>query len=364
MKSKYSFLAMGASALFLFSACNSKPGYTVQGTLSNADQQEGKTIYLIDVIAKTPIDSTVVKDSKFVFKNSVGEQTIALFSRDSQNSMPIVLSNNNSVITIDADNLAVTGDIMSEEVAKLNELINNNMSELRTIGQDIMADSELKDDAKKLKYAENEKKYSKIVENALVEAFNNNKDNAVAIYALFRGRQFLDDAKIRAMVSELGEEMQSHSYVKKLNKRFEAYDNTAAGKMFTDFEVTEEDGTIKKFSDYVGQGKYILVDFWASWCPPCRREIASIKEFYTKYVGQDFDVLGVAVWDKEADSKSAIESLQIPWQQILNTKNVATDLYGIPAIPQVMLIAPDGTIVKRDLFGDEVEKAIKEALGK
>ena len=137
----------------------------------------------------------------------------------------------------------------------------------------------------------------------------------------------------------------------------------AEGSKFKDFIIPDSDGKEVKFSDFVGNGKYVLVDFWASWCGPCRREIPNIKDVYEKYKGDKFNVLGVAVWDDPQASKEAMDLLEINWDVILNAQQLPTDLYGIEGIPQIMLFGPDGTILKKDLRGPAVEAAVKEALG-
>ena len=123
-----------------------------------------------------------------------------------------------------------------------------------------------------------------------------------------------------------------------------------------------ENSTVK-LSDYVGKGKYILVDFWASWCGPCREEMPYIKEVYEKYHGENFDIVGVAINDRPDDSKAAVEVLEIPWNQILNAQQVPADLYGIQYIPHVILFGPDGTILKRNLHKESIGEAVAEALG-
>ena len=146
-------------------------------------------------------------------------------------------------------------------------------------------------------------------------------------------------------------------------EKFDKAAKTAPGKMFTDFEA-EYNGQVQKLSDYVGKGKYVLVDFWASWCGPCRGEIPTIIELYDKYAGDNFEVLGVATWDQPDDTKKAMEELGIKYPQIMNAQKAGSDAYNIEGIPEIILFAPDGTIVKRGLRGEEMVKAVEQALGK
>lgn len=141
----------------------------------------------------------------------------------------------------------------------------------------------------------------------------------------------------------------------------EAASKSACGQMFTDFQA-EYDGKIQKLSDYVGRGKYVLVDFWASWCGPCKAEIPNLIKVYNQYKGDKFEVLGVATWDEPKATLKAIEQMQIPYPQILNAQRAGSDAYGITGIPQIILFGPDGTILKRDLRGEQIEATIKELL--
>ena len=129
------------------------------------------------------------------------------------------------------------------------------------------------------------------------------------------------------------------------------------GDMFTDLTIGDV-----KLSDYVGKGKYILVDFWASWCPPCRAEIPNIANVYKRFAGDQFDVVSIAVWDENEDSISAIKELGMTWNQILGggrTQSAPlTRTYGIEGIPHIILFGPDGTILKRDLRGAAIAKEV------
>lgn len=184
-------------------------------------------------------------------------------------------------------------------------------------------------------------------------------DKEVAVAAFCTCEPYLDDNQFEKLYSKLSDANKEYPEVVSVKSNRAATRITAEGKMFVDFEVNGI-----RFSDFVGKGKYVLVDFWASWCAPCRAEIPNIKAVYEKYAGQDFDVLSIAVWDDPIKTATAAAVEGIKWNQIVNAQRIPTDLYGIQGIPQIMLFGPDGTILKRDLRGSEIEKAVSKALGK
>lgn len=151
--------------------------------------------------------------------------------------------------------------------------------------------------------------------------------------------------------------LKEYSRVQRLLREVEKKYATSAGKPMVDFEVTYN-GETKRLSDYVGKGKYVLVDFWASWCGPCIREIGTLKEIYEKYKDKNLEVLGVAVWDEPKNTEAAIKRLQIPWEVIINAQTIPTDAYGISGIPCIIMFDPEGTIVFRGLQDAELKQAV------
>lgn len=172
---------------------------------------------------------------------------------------------------------------------------------------------------------------------------------------------FLDAGVVEDLWQSCSEQNQKTAPMQALKNKIDKLSKTSAGKMFTDFEATYN-GKVQRLSDYVGKGKYVLVDFWASWCGPCRREVPNIIEVYNKYKGERFEVLGVATWDRPEDTLKAIEEEGITYPQILNAQKAGSDAYSIEGIPEIILFAPDGTIVKRGLRGNQIEAAVKEVL--
>ena len=143
------------------------------------------------------------------------------------------------------------------------------------------------------------------------------------------------------------------------NRLVKLANSPQAGDMFADFAV-EYEGKTTRLSDYVGKGQYVLVDFWASWCSPCRGEIPNLIAAYNKYKDRGLQVLGIAVWDKPEDTLKAIEEEKVPYPQIINAQEIATNIYGITGIPEIILFAPDGKIVKRGLRGEMIDKILSE----
>ena len=190
-------------------------------------------------------------------------------------------------------------------------------------------------------------------------AFEGNLDNLVGFKALKAIYNDLEPGELEEALGKLSVKLEpgDSAFVADLKESVVALKATAEGQPFADFEV---DGV--KFSDYIGQGKYILVDFWASWCGPCRGEIPNLKAVYEEFHGPKFDLLSVAVWDDPEDTKQAAEEEAIPWNQIINAQRIPTELYGIQGIPQIILFGPDGTILKRNLRGPAIREAVAAAL--
>ncbi len=185
------------------------------------------------------------------------------------------------------------------------------------------------------------------------KAFEENKGNIVGAYVLRTLQYELEPAQLDSMLNLLDPSLAETQVVSTMRKAVDAKKNTAEGKMFTDFDIKGV-----KLSDYVGKGKYVLVDFWASWCGPCKREIPNIKNVYTKYAGKDFDVLSVAVWDQPQASVDTAKAYGVNWNEIIDAQTIPTDLYGIQGIPHIILFGPDGTILKRDLRGEGIEEEV------
>ena len=186
------------------------------------------------------------------------------------------------------------------------------------------------------------------------------KDDAAAIPLLLMLDDNMTEPEVLlSLINQSCAEVQSHPNVIKVKKKAEAALSQKEGEMFKDFAV-EYNGKTTRLSDYVGRGQYVLADFWASWCGPCRQQIPDLIGLYQQYKEKGLTVLGIAFRDKPEETEKAIRDLGILYPQIINAQDIPATLYGIDTLPHTILFAPDGTIIARNIYGGELKGKLKE----
>lgn len=364
--------------LLAVASCKSA-GYTVNGTV-NAPETDSATVYIYDGTGATAaiIDSAVVADGKFTF-TSVVPDTLGLYSFRSKEikSLSGVFIPEAGVITVaytENEPVRIGGTALNDiyqGFADAQKVMNDEYSkayekyaEARQKGEE-SADSLLEE----LKAAMEVRsaKFNELVRNT----FEANKANVVGV--TMAGIIAQNDASV-AQIDSISAQLtapysRAHKTIENARAVRVAMENTSAGKKFVEIEGPALNGEPSKLSDFAGKGDWVVVDFWASWCGPCKAAMPHLKEIYNAYNGKGLKIVGVNVWeDDKADFEKAVETLELPWDMIYSAgrsskENVATTTYGVRGIPTIMLIDPEGTIVIRTYNGQEVVDKVHEVLG-
>ena len=354
------FSILALSALTLTATAQN---YTISGKAN--EKAEGKKMYLVDQSTMNFVDSCAVLNGAFNFSGTVEGEALydVVYNKNTRNKVSVFIAPGANVnvdfsarppFATDGGGLNDKLVAMMNEVALAGKAVNEKIQQLSATGAGP---------------AEISAAVAPDIEgvyNIYRKCMEENKDNMLGAYIM---NMVADE--FYPTLGEFDTAMSNVKYagtlasVKMKREALLCADATQAGKMFKDFGGFTVEGAPSRLSDYVGKGKYVLVDFWASWCGPCKGEIPNLVELQNKFGGEKFTVLGVNVWDEEAKFKAALTAEGITYPQIFiprDNKDDATAMYGIRGIPQIILFAPDGTIVKRDLRGEAMKALVEEKL--
>ena len=363
MKKIVYLFAAGTMAL---AACTSEPSYKISGTIEGA--ADGELVYLQEVKGRemVKLDSAVVTAGAFTFN---GRQDVA-----ANRYITYTPAEGKSKMTdffLENGNIAVTfGEETTVAGTPNNEIYQTYKKEAGALNKEMRAlygkfkEEGLTEEQK----AEIEKQYEELdnkLNDLTFKTIDANITNAVGIHLWPSNSYSMDLEQLKGLAAKVPAEFQSNERIANLLKRIEVLEKTAVSQKFTDFSMPDPEGNIIKLSDEISKNKYTLVDFWASWCGPCRAEMPNVIAAYKEFNKKGFGIVGVSLDSDAAKWKDAIKTMNMTWTHMSDVKGWQCEgaaLYGVNSIPATVLVAQDGTIVARNLRGEAIAEKLKELL--
>ena len=372
--------------LFLLVSANgfAQKGFTISGDVSKVKDQVAKVYLNYYADGKSTMDSAEVKDGKFSFTGTLADPVMGSLRAKYQEvpgakSMKAI-SYNRDIKQVFLENSKIK---IASVDSFANATIKGSKSHTAYVSwTDLTKEETAQSAALNKEYSEFYKKkdqagmdridaaFDKLTEQKNIKNKQYLKDNASSPIAMFVLKQYagydINADDVEPMFLALPEQLRASPAGKDMTEKLETAKKTGVGKMAMDFTQNDTLGIPVSLSSF--RGKYVLIDFWASWCGPCRQENPNVVKAFDAYNSKGFTVLGVSLDQPTAKDKwmKAIHDDKLTWTQVSDLKYWKNDVavqYGIQAIPQNFLIDPQGKIVGKNLRGEALNKKL-EALFK
>lgn len=356
-------LVLLSASVFVLQRCTNSPVSVLRGEGIPAEY-EGKDVFVENSMTGT-IDT--VKVEAGTFTHTLPVDTTVLYRVDIEgNEAGLVLfiaeqgehkfRPKDKAMGFRIDGGRLNSDL-NTMISKSSEMINKQAEEVMINLQD----STLSDDEKRTANHLQAVKYREMGTHLYSDYLSRHSNNAIGMLAFSRLEYKDDDEFIKAYEAQSEVVKQGFAqrmrYEKIFNKR-----KTQEGMPYSDFEINTIDGETIKFSDFMEDGKYLLVDFWASWCVPCRKIMPYVKEMVSRFPSDSLTVVSIGSFDKPEPYTKAAKEEDIPWRDVLDVDSNGARVYGVTSIPHFILISPKGEIIKRASNVLHMEAVLEERL--
>lgn len=345
-----------------------KKGFTINGTIT--DLPSGK-VYLVHENEKkeSVTDSAKILNHHFVFKGYTPSPAFySLYTTDKQRGSMFLVENKNLTFIASKDSIykaKVTGSALYDTYMSFYQVdwkpITAKAGDIYQRLNKAEKEGKMKADSSIRKGFDEEFKALNVLNDTVINAYvrrnRNSIASAIVILERYINYPYFDNA--RALMPLLSKEVQQSSFGKQIYAALALDEKTAIGKPAPLFSMADTAGKMVSLADF--KGKYVLIDFWASWCGPCRKENPNVVAAYKKYHDKGFEILGVSLDGSKAAWLKAIAADGLTWNHVSDLKgwkNSAAAIYGVKSVPASFLIGPDGKVIGKDLRGEALHQKL------
>ena len=336
----------------------------VKYSIDGISKENGKTVVLRDRRTNQVVDSAVVANGKFKMRgNAEKDAYMGVSVKDAMWS--VMLFNDGTPLTINLNDSTLKGSPQNERLTRYDIDINAPYASLIMKIQSMSAEERK---AKELELAGGLMIAMMKMMEGIEKVFKDERETLIPVAFFSEYQSYLGQEKLDSVLATkpawashpiVKGQLDILAYQKSLEEKKQAF----VGQQFIDLEEADPDGNMHKLSEYVGKGKWVLVDFWASWCGPCKAEMPNVVAAYEKYHDKGFDIVGLSFDNKKEPWVKDIAELKMPWTHLSDLKGwntVASEVYGVNSIPDNLLIDPQGKIVARGLRAQALQDKLKE----
>jgi len=353
----------------LFVACNSKGAYTVKGEMGD-NTWDGLQVTLLSVSDEkgfTSIDSVIIKDGKFKIKGSVDSAAwlVLRLEKDNQPYFKDFYTEGDIEFTLKNGKPFISGGTVNNAYQTFRDKYDLLTVDIVKLNQEYQANPTNKEleQAFNVEYEKFENEFQLLDKKTIIE----NMANPLGLHLFRTTMSSLENEDMALILLKASPEFLSDPIVRKVAEQLQLSQKVGIGSKFSDLTMFKPDGQSMSLSEYAGKGSYVLIDFWASWCAPCMKELPNVLACYKKYHKKGFEIVGVSLDKDEKAWKGAIKKNKMPWPQMSDLagwQSKAVEIYSFSGIPYTVLLDPNGIIIAKDLRGAALEEKLEKLLGK
>jgi thiol-disulfide isomerase/thioredoxin len=340
-----------------------------QLTLTGTDLSVTGDIYVYDVAENKSVDTIKVSGGNFVYFRKITGDPQLLLITDNATMMRYLIAEKGN-LTLAGDTGFIKGTPLNDRMADLIETYRDTGEELEEkksiLIDDMDEDDEGLTEEKILELQNLEEEQSARVADAVKKFYEKDKNSVLGIVELTLLQGLVPEEEFISLYEQGGVMVKAFPPFIRMFEAKANMERTKVGGKYIDLQGVHPKDTTQtiRLSDFVGKDRYVLLDFWASWCGPCKKAMPEIKLLNDKYSNKGLEVIGIVVSDNIENHLQAAEALKVTWTQIFDNKKEFVPLYGIEGIPTLILLDKDGTILVRTHEKDEVIEKIQNLLGK